>query len=296
MSARTDDQMVRLARSCWGALESLHVIGYFAVETAQAYEAIGLRSRTGYFASRSAAMGPVTAPMTQATFYVFAPRTVEAALPAAWSVATPDAVTQARRQGVEAALHRILDPVLVEASVDEAVGLARTATEGLTPGGRVLYAAHSALTWPTAPMLQLWHAATLIREHRGDGHVNALLHADVAPLEALVISGIASGNTAFLRERRGWTGDEWTATRASLAEQGLLVSALDTTSGAATDTLSPAGQELRSGLEQQTDRAAVEGWAHLGADGSRRLLDLVAPLRDAMLAAPDLPEWIGKRR
>src|SRR5674536_218780 len=82
--AAVEDPLPALARRCWAALETLHVVAYFAPEPAAAYRELGLRGRGGYFASRSAPMGPVPAQVTVATFYVFAPALVERAIPAAW--------------------------------------------------------------------------------------------------------------------------------------------------------------------------------------------------------------------
>ncbi|MDQ3628419.1 MAG: hypothetical protein M3419_06375 [Actinomycetota bacterium] len=277
-----DDEILHLGRKAWGSLELLHVVGYFAPETQAAYEALGLKGRAGYFASRSAPMGEVDAPMTVATFYVFAPRAVASVLPQAWSVAPPEQVTRARYEGVAAALHRIVGDV----DVDEAVALVRTACGALTPQGRPLYAAHTSLPWPDEPLMQLWHAATLVREHRGDGHVAALVHAGVGPLEALVLNGLAAGNTEFLQKRRGWTSEEWADTRASLREQGLLDG----------EQLSADGQTLVAALEVDTERAAAEGWAHLGAEGTARLVELVTPLRRAVLADEHTPHWLAARR
>ncbi len=278
----SDPDVTALARKCWGTLEPLHVVGYFAPEPADAYEALGLHRRLAYFAARSAAMGPVAPELTTATFYVFAPDLVGRALPSAWSTATPTVIQQARRGGVAAALHRILgDP-----DVSEAVDLAREATGGLTTPGRPLYAAHSTLDWPTDPMLALWHAATLLREHRGDGHVAALTLAGLDPVESLVIGGLYANNTEFVRTTRGWTESEWQAGQARLRDRGLLT---------AEGELSVAGRELRDQVEADTDRLAAAGFARLGADGTQRLTGLVAPLRDAVLASGVLPEWISRR-
>jgi len=263
MHGSHDPAILEVGRKAWGNLELLHVVGYFA--------------------SRSAAMGAVDAPMTVATFYVFAPRAVEGVLPQAWSVASPEQVTQARRDGVAAALQRVLGDV----DVEEAVTLARTACEALTAPGRPLYAAHTSLPWPQDPLMQLWHAATLIREHRGDGHIAALVQAGLGPLEALVINGQVAGNTEFLQKRRGWAPEEWAATRASLHEQGLLNDALQ---------LSEAGHAMYAGLELQTERAASPGWAHLGLAGTERLVELVKPLRLAVQADEHTPDWLGRRR
>jgi len=283
MPVHHDDEMLRLGRKAWANLELLHVVGYFAPETQAAYEALGLRGRAGYFASRSAPMGAVDAPVTVATFYVFAPRAVDSVLPSAWSVASPEEVTQARYEGVATALHRILGDV----DVREAAALARTACEALTPQGRPLYAAHTSLRWPDEPLMQLWHAATLVREHRGDGHISALVQAGLPALEALVLNGLAAGNTEFLQQRRGWTPEEWADTQASLREQALLDDALQ---------LSADGRALVAALEVGTERAAAEGWTHLGPAGTARLVELVTPLRRAVVADDHTPEWLSHRR
>lgn len=283
MPVHHPEDVLRRGRKAWGNLEILHVVGYFAPETQAAYETLGLKGRAGYFASRSAPMGAVDAPMTVATFYVFAPRAVEGVLPAAWSAAAPEQVTQARYDGVAAALHRILGDVEVE----EAAALARTACAGLSLQGRPLYAAHTSLPWPEEPLMQLWHAATLIREHRGDGHVAALVQSGLGPLEALVLNGLAAGNTEFLEKRRGWKPEEWTATRSSLQDQGLLDDAA---------ALSEEGRVLVAEVELGTERAAAEGWVHLGAEPTARLVELVTPLRRAVLADEHTPDWLGRRR
>lgn len=278
----SDPALIALARKCWGTLEPLHVVGYFAPEPADTYRALGLHRRLAYFAARSAAMGPVAPELTTATFYVFAPDLVSRALPSAWAIATPAEIQQARRRGVAAALHGILG----EPDVREAADLAREATRGLTTAGRPLYAAHRTLDWPTDPLLALWHAATLLREHRGDGHIAVLSLAGLDPVESLVIGGLYAGNTKFVRTTRGWTDAEWQAGQDRLRDRGLLTGEGE---------LSAAGRELRDQVEADTDRLAGAGFAHLGAEGTQQLTGLVAPLRDAVLASGVLPEWIGRR-
>src|SRR5664280_1372085 len=198
--SHADDPIPALARRCWAALETLHVVAYFAPEPAAAYRALGLSGRAGYFASRSAPMGPVPAGVTVATFYVFAPALVQRSILSAWEITTPVAVLTARHTGVTEALHRVLG----EPDIGEALELARTACAGLTAPGRPLYAGHAALPWPTDELLALWHAASLLREHRGDGHVATLLQAGLDPVEAIVTGGLMAGTTGFMRTSRGW--------------------------------------------------------------------------------------------
>jgi hypothetical protein len=281
MSIDDDLDLIRASRQAWGALETVHVLGYFADDVRDAYVALGLHPRLSYFAARAAAFGPVGPEVPTATFYVFAPWLPAKALPSSWAVADPEQVQQARRDGMAV----VLDRVVGGTDVAELLELARAVCAGLTVPGRPLYAAHAGLAWPAEPRLALWHAATLIREHRGDGHVAALLRAGLDPVESIVVGGLFAGNTGFMRASRGWSDDEWAAATARLTERGLM-------DGTA---LTDAGLAFRKGVERETDRMALEGWRHLGLDGTRRVAELAAPLRAAALASGILPDWVTSR-
>jgi len=96
-----------------------------------------------------------TAKSVIATFFNFAPAEVLRCIPAAWDLAAPEAVLEARLAGIDETLRRILGDQLDGADVAEAADLARTATEALTPEGRPLYAGHASLPWPEPPHLVL---------------------------------------------------------------------------------------------------------------------------------------------
>ncbi len=259
-------------------LEPYHGFVYFAPEPAAAYAAVGIDDRQmGYFASRAAAMGAVPAEVVIATFYNFSPDLVRAAIPAAWSRATPAAIVEARRSGVDATLRRVLGEGVDGQEVTEAAELARRAAAGCTLDGRPLYAAHAALDWPEAPHLVLWHAVTLLREFRGDGHVACLVEQGISGLEALVIhAGTGEVPGAVLQATRARTDEEWTAAGHDLVERGWLHG---------DGTLTEPGREHRLDLEARTDELAMAPWEHLGADGCRRLRELVRPLSRALVDA-----------
>ena len=268
--------LVPASRRTWGDLEVLHVFGYFAPEVTEEYVGLGLHPRLAYFPARAAAFGAAGPGVTTATFYVFAPWLVAAALPAAWETATPDQLIAARRSGMSAALRGLLgDP-----DVGEALDIAREVCAGLSPQGRPLYAAHADLPWPDGDLLGLWHAATLVREHRGDGHISVLQVAGIDPVEATVLGGLYSSTTSFLRKTRGWSDEEYAAATDRLRDRGWLDG-----EGAFTE----AGRAARQQIEDDTDRLAVEGWAHVGVDRTARLHDLVRPLREQILQAGVLP-------
>ena len=256
------------ARRMWRALETLHMTVYFSPEPRDAYRRAGLRGGwMGYFASRSAAMGPVPAEVVMATFYNFHPRMVRRAIPDAWGFAPPAEVLAARFEGVDAALRRLLGTWVEGAEVTEAAGLARRAMEGQDPSGRPLFAAHAAIAWPEAPHLALWHGATLYREFRGDGHVACLLADGIGGCEAHVLAAAAGQLPgSVLREYRGWSDEEWATAAARLRDRGWLEP---------DGTLTEAGRTTRDAREHRTDELAMAPWHQLGPAGCTRLLSLL---------------------
>ena len=283
MTRSQDTDLVSAGRSCWKALETVHVVGYFAPEPTQEYVDLGLHPRLSYFAARSAPMGPVVPGVATATFYVFAPWLVDKALTGVWETASPAQVLDARHRGIGAALHRLLgDP-----DVDEAVKLVRGVCGGLSAAGRPLYAGHAGLPWPDDDVMALWHGASLLREHRGDGHVALLQAHGLDPVESLVLGGLHAGNTDFVKQTRGWSDEEWAEAEQRLRDRGLLTD---------TGELTSQGRDFREALEQQTDALAVEGWAAVGLEETERLRELVAPLSRQVLASGVLPGWANRRR
>jgi hypothetical protein len=263
----------------WTVTEPFHAVAYFAAETAAAYKAVGLKGYwMGYFASRSAAMGPVQPGVVIATFYNFHPDRVRRAIPDAWSFANPAAVLEARRDGVDAALRRILEDAESDA-VREAATLVRRACTALSPAGRPLYAAHADLPWPESPHLELWHGCTLLREFRGDGHVMSLMLAGLDGCEAHVaLSAEGSVPRSVLEPARGWSEEDWRAATDRLRERGWLDDrGRPTKEGSAAHAL----------LEQRTDELAAAPWRFLGRADCDRLHSLMkelsAPIYDSEL-------------
>ena len=261
------------------ALDVVHSMTYFVPETEQALVALGLRpGRMCYFAGRAAPMGAVAAGVVSATFYNFNPALVAKHIPRAWTLATPEAVVGGRFAAADAALRRLLDDAADGPEIAEAAELAREASTVCTPEGRPLYAAHADLAWPGQPLLDLWHATSLLREHRGDGHLAALLGAGLSGLEAL-ITHTATGRgftVTTAQQTRGWSEPEWDRAADGLRERGLL----DAEGG-----LTEAGTALRAEVEEVTSRSAEGPWRHLGATGSARLAEIGTGLTRRMLAA-----------
>ena len=161
-----------LARRLHDRIEPVHAVTYFSPESRTALDGLGFRGFwMGYFAARSAPLGQVSADVVTAAFYNFAPERVAKALPAAWDIASPGDALTARQESAAAALRRC---GVTDDEASTVAELVAKAAEVADVGGRVLFAANRALVWPEEPLARLWHATTLVREHRGDGHVAAL--------------------------------------------------------------------------------------------------------------------------
>jgi hypothetical protein len=258
----TDQISPAEARRTWRSFEAVHGMIYFTPIAAEEYATVGVtRNRTGYFASRSAAMGSVDAEVVIATFYNFHPGLVRHAMAGAWQQTTPEAILAARLRAADRALRTAFDDATVgSAEFAFAVeSLQRAALEASEhPEGRPLFAGHAALAWPDDPVVALWHAQTLLREFRGDGHIAALAVEGLSGLDVL-ISHAASGDVPaeVLRLTRAFSEDEWAAGIHSMAERGLVD-------------------------EATTDRLGLGPYAALGTDAcatlrktGRRLTELV---------------------
>jgi hypothetical protein len=274
-----------LVRRAHRATETLHSMIYFVPETERELTGAGLRpGRMCYFAGRSAPMGAVSAGVVTATFYNFSPGLVARSIPEAWTLASPDAVLTARLAAADAALTRLLGPdVTGSADMATLAALLREAASACGGAeGRPLYAGHAGLNWPDAPHLVMWHAVSLLREYRGDGHLAALACAGLSGLEALVTHS-ATGKgflTEFARASRGWSQEEWDGAVSGLADRGLLDG-----EGALTE----AGQALRAEIEDQTDRLATPPWQHLGEQRTEDVVRIGKVMSRAVAAAGAFP-------
>ncbi|MGL4305875.1 MAG: SCO6745 family protein [Mycobacteriaceae bacterium] len=255
------------------SLELLHSLIYFAPEAHERYREAGLDpGPMGYFASRAAALGAVTAPVVTATFYSFNPQVVSVFIPRAWELASPEKVLKARYAAVDDVYRRIFgDHVINSSLMAEAAELASVAARAI-PGtdGRPLYLSHSGLSWPEPPHLVLWHALTLLREFRGDGHISVLQVCGLSGLDALIThtaTGIGFSEDSA-KSRRGWSAADWDTAVVGLQERGLI----DAMGG-----LTEAGSALRAQVEDRTEELAFAPWLALGAVGVARLEELGKP-------------------
>ncbi|MEU9984481.1 hypothetical protein [Streptomyces sp. NPDC050856] len=278
----------RAGRRCHNALNPLHSTVYFSPDFAEELAGLGVEDPSAaYFAGRAAAMGAVGPGAVTAAFYNFNHELVARHLPAVWRTASPEAVLAARLRAADRTLRRLLGDAAVEsAEMAEAARLALRATEACTRHARPLYAAHADLPVPEQPHLAYWHAATLLREHRGDAHLAALLSVGLDPLEALV-SHTATGKgmaPGWILSTRGWRRADWDAAAERLRGRGLLDGE---------GRLTEAGAALRDELEDHTDRLDSAPYEHLGAEDVERLTGLGRGFLAAAVAAGAFPADLG---
>ena len=271
-----------LVRKMWQLLEPMHAVLYYAPEVFEEVAALGYAIDTrwpSYFALRAAPLGAAGPELVSAAFYSFSPAMVRRHVPAAWSVAAPDVVLAARLRGVDRALRHLLGDRLGSPEIAEAAVLARRAAQAASTAARPLAAANADLEWPDEPHLALWHAATLLREQRGDGHVAALLAHGLDPCEALVSFAAVGAAPVEVFASRGWTAQEWAGARERLTARGWVGA-----DGVATDR----GREGRDAVERLTDELAAGPWQALGP-ATGRLAQLVAPLTMTIVGSGLLP-------
>jgi hypothetical protein len=256
----------------WVLFETYHDVTYFTPESRAAADELGCKGGwMGYFGMRAAPLGAVAPEMVISTFYNFHPRMVRRAIPDAWQIASPHDFLATRLAGVDAALKRMLGPALSE--IDEAAALAQEAAGHAPITGRPLAAANAAVEVPKQPHLALWQAATTLRESRGDGHIAALVAAQLDPVETLVLFAAEQAiSQAYMQKARGWSDEEWAAAQARLADRGLV----------ADGAITPAGTALRAQIEQTTDELADAPWQALGAEKTHRLADLLRPMAKSL--------------
>ena len=271
---------ISAARAMWTMFEPIHDVTSFAPEALGAFTEAGLRGYwRGYFAGRAAPLGVARAAVVTASFYNFAPAFVGRAIPGVWDLITPQDAIAVREAGAAASLRRLLHGREAEAA--KAADLLWRAAEDLDFAGRVLSAANSELPVSGDPLTRLWQAATLLREHRGDGHFAALTAADIDGCEAVVLRCGKDISRDLMQPVRGWTDEQWGAAAARLTERGWI---------GEDATLTAAGRVAHDAVEAATDQAAERPWNRMGAAGLAEVADVLLPLAQACAAA--LPEVI----
>jgi hypothetical protein len=242
--------------------ETIHAVVYFAPEPQQRYADLGLRGFwRGYFASRASALGAVGPELVTLLFGGFTPEMVRRAIPEVWDIASPTDVRAARLDGATDALRRLTADADVEWQLRDAGDLTASCIDGLPLAGRPMAAALAALDRPLDPVAALWLDCTVLREYRGDAHLEAVKELGLRWPEPHLLKG--SKTDPRLRQYRGWDEASW----AAAAERVREMSAEE--------------------LERRTDALAAPAYDALSVAERQRLIELLTPI--AVLASAQLP-------
>ncbi|MEI8409807.1 MULTISPECIES: SCO6745 family protein [unclassified Kribbella] len=263
--------MESTARRLHRLVEPIHLVTYFSDEPTDALMALGLRNYwDGYFAGRAAPLGMVPPEVVHAIFYNFADGEVARHIPRVWKTATPQDALAAREQGSVAALRRILGDLADTLGLARAAELATKAASSAPTEGRILYAALRALPVPEDPVARLWHAATMLREHRGDGHIAALVTAGIGGTEAHVLHALSEGTPAAKFGRV----HHLPAAQLTAVVDGMHARGLIDDSGWLTD----AGRKTKEEIESRTDELAAPAYDALDPSDLNQLIADLEPI------------------
>lgn len=266
-----------MARRLFDLVEPIAVVTY-GDEPTKAVMALGpLTMWDAYFAGRAAPLGP-TAPaeVVHAIFYNFADGEVARHIPRVWDMVTPEGAVAARQQGSVAWIRRILGDVADRPGVTRAADLLVKAGLSARTEGRVLYAAVRTLPVPTEPVARLWHGANLLREHRGDGHIAALLTVGIGGTESHVLHALSEGMPA---EQFGRVSHlphrQLAAVVAGMQSRGLIGD---------DGWLTAAGRLAKEQVETLTDDLAAPAYDILEPDELDLLVEDLEPLAQLLVA------------
>ena len=267
------------ARRMYGLVEPIGLIPYAAKEPSEALLALGLRNYWDtYFAGRAAPLGrDVPAGVVHAIFYNFAPGEAARHIPRVWDLITPEAALAARDRGCIVALRRMLGDLADSPSVARAADLAVKAATCARTEGRPLYAALRTLPAPEEPLARLWYAGNLLREHRGDGHVVALVANGIGGTEAHVLLALSEGMPAE-KFGRVWhlPHAQLTAVVDGMRDRGLI---------GADGWLTADGRATKARIEALTDDLAAPAYDTLEPSELAQLIADLEPIAVALNAA-----------
>ena len=267
-----------VARRLYELTEPISLVNFFSPEPNDAMAALGFRGYwDGYFAGRSAPLGRVPAEVVDAAFYNFADGEVARHIPRVWETTTPEAAHAAREHGCVAALHRILGNQVGTPGLARAADLLARASTSAPTEGRVMYAALRSLPVPEEPVARLWHAANMLREHRGDGHIAALVTERISGTESHVLSALDLGihpAESFGRIHH------LPAARLADVMDGLRDRGLLDAAGRFTD----AGRATKDRIEALTDALAEAPYEGLAPLELEQLITLLEPISSTLEA------------
>jgi hypothetical protein len=252
----------------------------FAPSVTDAFVALGMRNYwDGYFAGRAAPLGLAPAEVVHAVFYNFADGEVARHIPWVWGKTTPEEAIAVRERGSAAELRKRIGELADSPGLGRIADLATRAAVSAPTEGRVLYAGLRALAVPEEPVAKLWHAATLLREHRGDGHNAALVANAIGGTEAHVLLALSAG----MRPEEFGRIHHLPKAQLAAVVDGLRDRGLVDAAGGFTDT----GRQTSERIEALTDELAAPAYDVLSTAELDELVAGLEPIAAATQAAAD---------
>ncbi|WP_096288737.1 hypothetical protein [Glutamicibacter sp. BW80] len=231
-----------------------------------------------YLAGRLSPAGIVSGNGASSLLYSFSAAMLNRRVPLVWDAISPAAAIEARFVAIDRTLTEYLPADLISGeSMVLAASLARKAADACAAEGRPMFGALKNIEYPEPAYLALWHACTLLREYRGDGHIDVLREHGLSGIQSLVFHSSTPMGMPMevVREKRGWSVKDWTDAAQSLASLGLLNGA-----GQITDK----GLALHWSIESETDTGSRQPFESLGITDTRALSDLMQPMVRAMVS------------
>ena len=262
---------------------------YFAPEAHEAYAQLAALEDfwAPYYASRGASLGATTSGTVAAAFGVFNPTHIASGLEEAWAAATPAQWWEARVTGATAQLERLLGPD--PAGAQRATDLLRRIADSSMVAGHPFFAGLRDQAWPGSLLGDLWHAADLVREHRGDTHTAAWVAAGFTAPEVMMLTELWWGlpHGVYLASRH-WTPTAIDTGLASLRASGLV--------DGDPLALTPTGIARRVALEHATDDAEAHVLEALDDGEVEELFGILRPRSATICAGGGYPVNPAERR
>jgi hypothetical protein len=269
------------ARRLRDALEPIATQGWWSPPAGKRFDALGLDFLPGYVWGRAAALGTPSSAVVVSAFGVFEPGMLASVYEAGTALVARDDILDARA----AAASEELDAIATAEECSTVADPLLRVLDDLDGLGRPLFSALRALPRPTSPGGRIWRAAELVREHRGDGHLAALVGAGLTAAEANVLTerwlGFEFGEYS---STRGFAPHAIEAAAAGLDRRGWMTG----------HDLTDAGRAARSAIEVATDAsqaALVDGCG----DDLDEIIALAATVSTRLVDAHSFPADPRKR-
>ncbi|SNS96863.1 SCO6745 family protein [Rhodococcoides kyotonense] len=277
-----------IARAAYTTFEPFHITAYFNPQLKAAGDDLGLDGHAWYVGARAAPLGETAASVVAATFYNFNPALIERVWPLAVDAGL-EKISERRWTMLDSVLGDALGPLATDPALVEVAERLRDIGDSAVFAGRPLASAWQSVAAPDSPQLALWHAIAVIREWRGDGHIAALVDAQLDPTEAVVFHEAQHPDPKARRVlgkritqlTRQWSDEEWDAAADRLAGRGLV------TRAEKGEALTEAGVDLDTHIEARTDALASSIWD--GVSNAEELVISVRPYVKAVIDAGILP-------